>query len=358
MSHPLSSLPAPLAELLPPFGFVNTRVLVVGDVMLDRYIIGDASRLSPEAPVPVVVVQKEKVTAGGAGNVAMNLVGLGVQTIVAGIIANDVAGAILTDLLQKSNIDVHSLMEDSSRSTTCKTRIMCGRHQLVRFDNEAPTEVNPQVITKLRERIASILVQGVHAVILSDYAKGLITFSFAQFVIKECARLNIPVFVDPKQVDYSLYAGATCLTPNQKEFQSAIQGMAIPDHGLTSSSQLMREKLRSPMLLVTQGSDGMTIVLPDRVQHLPALAEEVFDVSGAGDTVIATLAASYAFGLDAIASVELSNIAASVVVRKVGTVPINWQELKALSPADPSINVDSDYPQTGRSVTATVTSGK
>jgi D-beta-D-heptose 7-phosphate kinase / D-beta-D-heptose 1-phosphate adenosyltransferase len=348
MTHSCS-LPAHLTELLPLHGFVNTRILVLGDVMLDRYIIGEASRLSPEAPVPVIVVRQEKVTAGGAGNVAMNLVGLGVQTAIAGVISNDVAGAILSDVLRKANVDIENLVEDASRPTTCKTRVMGGSHQLVRFDHECTTEVDPHVADKLRERVMSILEKGVDAVILSDYAKGLFTFAFAQSLIKECSRRNIPVFVDPKQKDYSLYTGATCLTPNTKEFQMALQGTGIPDHGLTSSGQLLRDRLRSPMLLVTQGSHGMTIVKPDGVRHFPALAEEVFDVSGAGDTVIATLAASYAFGLDPLAAVELSNIAASIVVRKVGTVPILWSELKPLSmEASEAAHHSRDLPSTAQ----------
>ena len=326
MSHSCI-LPPHLTELLPPSGFVNTRVLVVGDVMLDRYIIGEATRISPEAPVPVVVVQREKITAGGAGNVALNVAGLRAQAIVAGVIANDVPGTLLREVLTKSNVDVENLVEDDLRPTTCKTRVMCGSHQLVRFDSESTVELSQYVSAKLRDRVVRILDKGVHAVILSDYSKGIFGASLAQSIIKECQKRSVPVFVDPKKFDYSVYSDATCLTPNWKEFQSALQVMSIADHGITSAGQVLREKLRSQMLLVTQGSQGMTLVSPERVQHFPALAEEVFDVSGAGDTVIATLAAGVAFGLAPVAAVELSNIAASVVVQKVGTMPIVWNEL-------------------------------
>ncbi|MDQ2840660.1 MAG: D-glycero-beta-D-manno-heptose-7-phosphate kinase [Acidobacteriota bacterium] len=325
-------LPPHLTELLPPSGFVNTRVLVVGDVMLDRYIMGEATRISPEAPVPVVVVQKERVTAGGAGNVALNLGGLHVQTVIAGVIANDVAGTLLREVLTKENVDVRNLVEDDRRPTTCKTRVMCGSHQLVRFDSESTSELSQYVSARLRDRVVRVLDEGVHAVVLSDYSKGIFGAALAQSVIRECQRRSIPVFVDPKKIDYSLYAEATCLTPNWKEFQSALQGMSIADHGITSAGQVLREKLRSQMLLVTQGSQGMTLVTRERVQHFPAFAEEVFDVSGAGDTVIATLSAAIAFGLAPVAAVELSNIAASIVVRKVGTVPILWQELRPSPP--------------------------
>ncbi len=325
-------LPPRLANLLPPSGFVDIRVLVVGDVMLDRYIIGEATRISPEAPVPVVTVQREKTTAGGAGNVASNLAGLRVQTVLAGVIANDVAGKLLREVLEKENIATDHLVEDEARPTTCKTRVMSGSHQLVRFDHELTNELSVYTSAKLHDQVLRALEEGVHAVILSDYAKGVFGAFLAQWTIQECRRRSVPVFVDPKRADYGLYAEATCLTPNWKEFHAALQTMAIPDHGLTIAGQILRQKLRSPMLLVTQGSQGMTLVTPEGIEHLPALTEEVFDVSGAGDTVIATLAAAVAYGLAPLAAVELSNIAASLVVRKVGTMPILWGELGVDTP--------------------------
>jgi D-beta-D-heptose 7-phosphate kinase / D-beta-D-heptose 1-phosphate adenosyltransferase len=329
--HPVE-IPSRLAYLLPQGGFSSATVLVIGDVMLDRYIVGQATRISPEAPVPIVAVSMQRVAAGGAGNVALNLAGLRVKTIIAGVTGDDVTASILKEVLEESGVDTSALVADASRPTTCKTRVMCGSHQLVRFDEENCADLNNHSLHKLRERVIHVLNRNVNAVILSDYAKGVLTIPFTRLVIQECLSRGIPVFVDPKRSDYTSYAGATCLTPNYKEFQSAIRAMSIPDHGVPATGQVLRQKLRSPMLLITQGSDGMTLVTDERTQHFPALAEEVFDVSGAGDTVIATFAAAFASGLDEWSAVELSNIAASVVVRRVGTAPITLQDLMPSKP--------------------------
>jgi D-beta-D-heptose 7-phosphate kinase / D-beta-D-heptose 1-phosphate adenosyltransferase len=328
-------MPPALASPLPQEGFTNATILVIGDAMLDRYIVGQATRISPEAPVPIVSVSKQTLAAGGAGNVALNLVGLRVRTALAGVIGDDVTGTMLKEILSNAGVDISGLVTDSSRPTTCKTRVMCGSHQLVRFDEESCVDIASHTAHTLRDRILSRM-ENVNAVIVSDYAKGVLTTTLTRFIINECLRLDIPVFVDPKRSDYTTYTGATCLTPNQKEFQSAIHSMSIPDHGMLAAAQVLRQKLRSSVLLITQGADGMTLVTDRQAKHFRALAEEVFDVSGAGDTVIATFSAALVSGLDISSAVELSNIAASVVVRRVGTAPITLEDLMPCAEAGAS----------------------
>ena len=320
-------LPAHLAALLPQDGLSKTTVLVIGDLMLDRYVTGDVNRISPEAPVPVVSVASERATAGGAGNVAVNVAGLRASAVVCGVIGNDHDGETLMSVLRGKKIDVNGVVVDASRPTTCKTRVMSGSHQLVRVDKETTTDLSPEIAQQLSDRIQSLLVTKIDVVLLSDYAKGVLSRSVLRFVIGECVKRSIPVFVDPKRQDYSIYAQATCLTPNLKEFYAAAATMSIPHQDLTLAGSMVRERLGSPMLLITQGAEGMTLFTAGQVRHFPALAEDVFDVSGAGDTVVATYATAFAAGIPALAAVELSNIAASIVVRKIGTAPISWEEL-------------------------------
>ena len=323
----LRPLPPDLASMVPADGFQDTTILVIGDLMLDRYVIGDVNRISPEAPVPIVSVGKERATAGGAGNVALNLAGLRAKALACGVVGKDHDGAALLDLLNANGIDVRGIVADSSRPTTCKTRVMSGSHQLVRVDREMTADLDVRLAQELKSRITDLLSGDIHSVLLSDYAKGVLTEEVLLFVIDACVKRNIPVFVDPKRSNYSVYANATCLTPNLKEFHKAAAAMFIPYENLASGGKLLRERLNSPMLLITQGAEGMTLFLGDQVHHFEALAEDVFDVSGAGDTVVSTFAAAFAAGVHPVAAVELANIAAGIVVRKVGTAPIAWDEL-------------------------------
>ncbi len=307
--------------------FLNIRILVIGDIMLDRYISGEVHRISPEAPVPVLSVSNERATAGGGGNVALNLAGLGAQTFVAGIVGTDSNGSTLTKLLQDHGIGTTGILTDPTRPTTCKTRVICGSHQLVRIDHEQTVDISAEATQVLQDRLVNLLQLKPHGVILSDYAKGVLTAPLIRFIISECNQRCIPTFVDPKKDDYQIYARATCLTPNLKEFHSAARAMSIPIADLPLAGSLIREQIGASMLLITQGADGMSLVSQDGVRHFPALAEEVFDVSGAGDTVVATYALAISAGLSPLQALELSNVAASIVVRKIGTAPILWSEL-------------------------------
>lgn len=319
--------PAGLAAELPKHGFSGVTILVIGDLMLDRYVVGNVDRISPEAPVPVVRVTSERAAAGGAGNVAVNLASLGANTIVAGTIGEDGAGQSLLRILERHRIGIAGVVTDNQRPTTSKTRVMSGNHQIVRVDEEHTGDLADAVMQSILQRVRGILETHLHAVIVSDYAKGTLTPPLLRFVIEEGHRRGIPVFIDPKRTDYSIYAQASCLTPNLKEFHAAAAVMGIPHPDIASGGALMRERLDSAMLLVTQGAEGMTLVTRNEAHHMHALAEEVFDVSGAGDTVIATFAAGMAAGLPALPAAQLANIAASIVVRKVGTAPISWPEL-------------------------------
>jgi D-beta-D-heptose 7-phosphate kinase/D-beta-D-heptose 1-phosphate adenosyltransferase len=307
-------------------GFCDTTILVVGDLMIDKYIHGDVNRISPEAPVPVLSVRGERNVAGGAANVALNTAGLHAKTIIAGVIGDDPAGEELLKLLGRSGVCDAGVIRDRSRPTTRKTRVVCGNHQIVRLDEEVTEDISEATAFELLGKIIRLLEQ-VDAVILSDYGKGVLAQHLPQAIISECRRRNTPVLVDPKRHDYSAYRGATCITPNLKEFQHALELLGLRHEPLDTSAPKLRRYLRCESLLVTQGADGMTLVTDKSLVHLPAMAEEVFDVSGAGDTVIATMSTALAAGLPLQSTIELANAAASIVVRHSGTAPINWLDL-------------------------------
>lgn len=307
-------------------GFCDVTILVLGDLMIDRYISGDVHRISPEAPVPVLSVRGERNVAGGAANVALNTAGLHAKTIIAGVIGEDVAGEELLKLLTSSGVCDDAVIHHASRPTTRKTRVVCGNHQIVRLDEEVTEDISEVTASELVAKTKRLLEQ-VDAVILSDYAKGVLARDLPQTIIRECSQRGIPVLVDPKRNDYTAYAGATCITPNLKEFQRATEYLGIKDEPIQSAAPKLRRELKCESLLVTQGADGMTLITDSSLVHLPAMAEEVFDVSGAGDTVISTVGTALAAGLPLRSAIELANAAASLVVRHFGTVPINWLDL-------------------------------
>jgi D-beta-D-heptose 7-phosphate kinase / D-beta-D-heptose 1-phosphate adenosyltransferase len=327
----ISGLEPAMGSLLParPEGFSGTRVLIVGDVMVDCYVLGDVHRISQEAPVPVVALRQQRWAAGGAANVAMNVAGLRGSAIVAGVVGNDSAGQRLASILQDNAIRTDGLVIDAHRPTTCKTRVMSGNHQIVRLDEEVTSELERPQAQDLLERVMGILDTGPDAVILSDYAKGALSDALLAAIIAACRERKIPAMVDPKKADYLRYTGATCITPNFHEFQEALLTLGIPRRGFLESGPLLLRAVGSQFLLVTQGAEGMTLFSADgEMRHLPALAQEVFDVSGAGDTVIATLATCLGTGLPVDNAMLLANMAASIVVSKVGTAPIRWEELE------------------------------
>ncbi len=309
-------------------GFKARRVLVVGDLMLDRYLWGAVERISPEAPVPVVRLDHKTHVAGGAANVAANLRGLGCEVSVAGVIGADEDGRQLLELLQASGVETTAILSTPDRPTICKTRILGGRQQILRLDTERTGEVGSEMAAQLLSAIEA-QISNCSAIILSDYGKGLLSDSVCQAIIRRGHELSIPTFVDPKGLHYEKYAGCDALSPNRMELAAATS----TDHNnlelLLQRGEQLRSRLGIGHLIVTLGELGITLLEPGGVHRFPARAREVFDVSGAGDTVIATTSAAVASGLSLHESIRLANLAAGIVVGKLGTVPISRDELLA-----------------------------
>jgi D-beta-D-heptose 7-phosphate kinase/D-beta-D-heptose 1-phosphate adenosyltransferase len=315
-------------------GFRQIRVLVVGDLILDRYILGEVNRISPEAPVPVLLHAQRNERPGGAANVAMNLAGLGCRTFLAGFWGSDTEQAELAALLEAGGVDTLGVVT-GSLPTVSKTRIVARQQQLLRLDRESGGEYAAEERARLEER-AVALVGKVHAVVLSDYAKGTLDQPLCAALIAAARGAGTPVLVDPKTRNWSKYAGATTICPNLKELSEATGIAAHRTGELFQAARLQLVQHGFGFLTVTMSEKGIRTLATDPAQdfYSPARAREVFDVSGAGDTVIATLAAGLAGGLSANTAVDLANLAAGIVVGKIGTAPIAHHELiGALTPS-------------------------
>lgn len=320
-----SALHHSAAALVAQFGAQAQHALVIGDVMLDRYLMGEVNRISPEAPVPVVLIKSEQQRAGGAANVAANLALLGVQTRMIGLIGHDHEGERLLAAMAEHGIDTGAMITTPTRPTIAKTRILGGHQQMMRLDQEVTGNLSATEATQVSQAITTALQQQPALIILSDYAKGLLTEQVCQQVIAYGRQHGIPVLVDPKGRNYDKYRGATALTPNKKETAEACDTQTN-DSTLIEKATGLKQHLGLDFLAVTRGEEGITLIT-DHTDHLSATAKQVFDVSGAGDTVIATLAAGLMHGLSPLDSLSLANIAAGVVVGKVGTVPITKADL-------------------------------
>ena len=303
------------------------RVLVVGDVMLDRYWFGDVSRISPEAPVPVALIQRSEERAGGAANVARNVASLGAQVKLLSVVGDDEAGRSLEQLLAADGIVVR-FHRDSSISTTVKLRVIARQQQLLRLDFEAPP--SHEVLAAKREEFLDLLAD-TDVVILSDYGKGGLTH-VADMVAAARVAGKI-VLVDPKGDDYERYRGATLLTPNRSEFKQ-VAGNWRNEAELQVKAEKLREQLDLGALLVTRSEEGMTLYRAEGALHQPTLAREVFDVSGAGDTVIATMGTFLGAGYAMPEAMAMANLAAGIVVGKLGTAVVTQEELFASSLSD------------------------
>ena len=309
-------------------GFSRLHVLVVGDLMLDRYIVGEVDRISPEAPVPVLRHAHRYGRPGGAANVAMNLAGLGCHAVLAGFWGEDGEREELQELLTAAGVDTVGVVS-TALPTVSKTRIVGRTQQLLRLDIESNERPSAEDNVRLIQR-AEALVEKAHAVVLSDYAKGTLTAALCDRVIRDARRAGIPVLVDPKTPDLSKYSGATAVCPNLQELSLATGVGAQDVAALLAAGDAQRRENDLRYLLVTMSEKGIRVLSDSGSFHSPARTREVFDVSGAGDTVIATVTASLAAGLGVETAVELANLAAGVVVGKVGTVPIAHHELTAL----------------------------
>jgi len=314
-------------------GFYGRRVLVIGDLMLDRYLWGSVERISPEAPVPVVHLDHRTCVMGGAANVAANLGALGCRISVAGVVGIDEDGRQLLELLQSASIETTSVLSAPDRPTTCKTRILGGRQQMLRLDVEKGGEFSPELTSQLLSRIEAQISECA-AVILSDYGKGLLTDPACQAIIRRGHDLSIPTFVDPKGLHYEKYTGCDVISPNRMELAAATNTDPGNLELLLEKGERLRSKLGFGRLVVTLGELGIALLDSSGLYRFPALAREVFDVSGAGDTVIATLGAAVATGLHFHDALRLANLAAGIVIRKLGTVPISKDELLAALATD------------------------
>jgi D-beta-D-heptose 7-phosphate kinase/D-beta-D-heptose 1-phosphate adenosyltransferase len=322
--------PATLAAAVKRLG--RTSVLVVGDVMLDRYVYGRVERVSPEAPIPILTVEREVAMPGGAGNVVRNLTAIGAAVAFVSVVGDDQPGSDLTGLIGGQPGIEPWLLVQGSRATTMKTRYVADGQQLLRADQEETSPIHP----KLAERMLRIVRDALAATsicVLSDYAKGLLAGDVAARIIAAARQTGRRVIVDPKGTDYARYAGADIITPNRRELAEATGFDVSTPELLVLAAQTLRDAHGFGAVLVTRAEDGMTLVDASGARHFPAEAAEVYDVSGAGDTVVATLAAGLAAGLDIAVAVRLANIAAGIVVGKIGTaVAREGDLLSALSP--------------------------
>ncbi|MET4082045.1 rfaE bifunctional protein kinase chain/domain [Pedobacter sp. UYP30] len=303
------------------------QVLVIGDLMLDHYIFGSANRLSPEAPVPIVNTSKETKIVGGAANVACNLIALKAKVYLAGVVGNDIYGAEIKTILTKNQIDTSLIIKDETRQTTVKTRVVAGNHQIVRIDRE---DTHP--ISALTEEnfFSNLLpyIKLVDIVVLSDYNKGLLIPTLCLKIIEHCKELGKKVIVDPKGFDYTKYSGAFIIKPNRKELAEAAKTEKINnDAELVNVANKVLAHTNANYLIVTLSESGIAIVAENYHKIIPIVAREVFDVTGAGDTVIATLAYCIAINMTVEEAARISNYAASVVIKHIGSATTTVEEI-------------------------------
>ena len=310
-------------------GLKNKSILVVGDTMVDRFVWGKVYRISPEAPVPVVEVTKETQTLGGAGNVANNITSLGAKAYIITVIGDDLDGLCMKEMLESKNINTDYVIVDKQRPTTLKTRIVASNQQVVRVDKEIKGYFSGKTEVAILKNIDAVMKK-VDGVIISDYAKGIVTDKVLKKIITLAKNKKIPVTVDPKVENFKKYKHITCMTPNTKE---AIEGMNAQHQGIKSDDDIAKlgkkilKLLESQSVLITRGEKGMTIIEKNKVTHIPTRAKEVYDVTGAGDTVIATMTLALAAKRKLVEAAEIANFAAGIVVGKVGTATVTVDEI-------------------------------
>ena len=316
-----------LAELFEAFN--GKRVLVIGDVMTDAYIKGQVTRMSPEAPVPVVDLQEQEQRIGGAGNVALNLIALGAKAILASVIGQDNAGKELEQMLQNAGIQTSALVVSSQRKTTIKTRVLSNGKQMLRIDSEDQHDLQPNEEALLKENISALLAEGIDGVLLEDYNKGVLTTALIQWIISEANARNIPIAVDPKKKNFFAYVGCTLFKPNLKELK---EGLHIdfnfqqdPD-ALHNAIEQLQNQISSRYTLVTLSEHGVQLFDGQKHQHHPAHRRNIADVSGAGDTVIATTTLCLICGASPEQMTALANLAGGLVCEHPGVVSIDKEK--------------------------------
>lgn len=307
--------------------FQKNKIIVIGDVMLDRFIFGKVSRISPEAPVPVVDVVKENYMPGGAGNVAYNIISLGSYPILIGAIGNDFYGNSLLEYCYSKNILTNGLIV-SEKNTIVKTRIIAENQQVIRVDRDGSKVFENDLINLVKQKIDEN-IDDAKGVIISDYGKGLINNETLNYVIEESKKRGLFTLVDPKIENFKKYKGVTCITPNLLEAKQGMERMNVSSlEEIEILGKDILNFLGSSSVLITRSENGMSLFEKDKIEHIPTVAKEVFDVTGAGDTVISTLAVCLSNGLSLKESAYISNYAAGIVVGKLGTATTTLQEIE------------------------------
>jgi D-beta-D-heptose 7-phosphate kinase/D-beta-D-heptose 1-phosphate adenosyltransferase len=302
-------------------------IAVVGDLMLDRFVWGKVSRISPEAPVPVVEIERESFHLGGAANVARNLASLGATPLLLGVVGDDDASSQLRQTLRDRALSDDTVLTDATRRTTVKTRIIAGSQQVVRADWESVDDLSGEVESRALDALDDIIGRA-RAVVLSDYAKGTLTPRIIERAIERAHQHDLPILVDPKLRRYRLYQGVTLVTPNLHEATRFAGIAVVTDNDIAQAAETILNDLSCTAVLITRGEQGMTLFETGASpHHIETFAREVFDVSGAGDTVIAAAALALAAGATLAEAAELANRAAGVVVGKLGTATVELEEL-------------------------------
>ncbi len=311
----------------------KSSVAVIGDLMLDRYFWGQVDRISPEAPVPVVNVERTDVRPGGAANVARNLISLGCTPKLAGVLGRDTQAKETRELLAEQNISTELVISDTGRITTEKIRVLAHHQQVVRADFESVMELSGRLLGRLRSAVRKA-VEGSEAVVVSDYGKGVVSMPVMDTIREICAEQEIPLLVDPKEGHFELYRHAWCLTPNLMEAGGFYNVRIRTEMELMEVGRSLLRDLDAHAILITRGEEGMTLFEEGKKpKHFPTRASEVYDVTGAGDTVISVLAAGLAAKASIYDSIELANASAGIVVRELGTATVTKGELEASFPA-------------------------
>ena len=306
----------------------NVKILVIGDIMLDRYIWGDVSRISPEAPVPVVRVKNEECKLGGSANVLNNIISLNGNAELCGVIGDDLNGEKLIEILKNNNINSDGILIEKNRTTTVKTRVIGNKQQIVRVDRESDNGLFLSTFKKMKNYLEE-KIKKVHAVIISDYGKGVIFEESFNLIIELCKKYGKIVNVDPKNQNMGIYKKPTLLTPNLSEASFAA-GFPINMNNLAEGGRFLLKKFESNYLIITLAERGMAIFFKNNENYvqLPTIARDVYDVTGAGDTVISVLTLAMACGFDVVDSAKIANVAAGIVVGKVGAASVTPEELK------------------------------
>lgn len=321
--------------------FDQVKVLVIGDVMIDAYMWGNVDRISPEAPVPIVTIDKKENRMGGAANVALNLKSLGATPIIHAVIGNDEKGDLFTDLLEEEDLMANGIMASKSRSTTVKTRVLSGGNQLLRIDEEITLELSEEDEAKFIKLVLNTLENNkIDLIVFEDYDKGLITKNVIEKIVNRAKELNIPTAVDPKKRNFNNYKNVSLFKPNLKELKQGLK-VDIANNNIEEIKKAaiqLKNNLNADCVLVTLSELGILVCHQETSHSIPAHYRDITDVSGAGDTVISVAALCYALGMEPVNIAAISNLAGGIVCEKVGVVPIDknqlWHEAKLLLAKD------------------------